>query len=235
MHSCLASNLDYMVFSPVGNSGSSLINGRDVIPDLFDGISNSQSDPQCGSGTCQPLQISPPATAKNSVSVGAVCEDVDTMFGEFNEEENVQNYTSKGPATAASLRTAPIITGVGNDRTPTGGGPLTYGMAVFRSSDNNQDGTVEAILDQHNRGTSFPSGFPTPRSLRPWASSSGTPSGPPSRPSTTPPGRRSTTSSASPPPRGRSGSRWPGRILPGTCWSTTWTSRWSPRPGSFTT
>ncbi|PYQ11358.1 MAG: hypothetical protein DMH00_08275, partial [Acidobacteria bacterium] len=43
----LANNLDYMVFSPVGNSGFSLINGRDVITDLFDGISNSQSDPQC--------------------------------------------------------------------------------------------------------------------------------------------------------------------------------------------
>ena len=151
----LANNLDYMVFSPVGNAGSSLISGRDLIPDLFDGISNAQSDPQCGLGTCRPLQTSPPATAKNSITTGAVCEDVQSMFGDFNEEENVTNYTSKGPATAASLRTAPILTGVGNDRTPTGGGPLTYGMAVFRSTDNNQDGTVEAALDQHNRGTSF--------------------------------------------------------------------------------
>ncbi|MCI0656882.1 MAG: hypothetical protein L0170_07405, partial [Acidobacteria bacterium] len=109
----LANNLDYMVFSPVGNSGFSLISGRDLIPDLFDGVSSAQSDPQCGAGTCRPLQTSPPATAKNSISTGAVCEDVQTMFGDFNEEENVTNYTSKGPATAASLRTAPIITGIG--------------------------------------------------------------------------------------------------------------------------
>ncbi|HEV8375545.1 MAG TPA: hypothetical protein VGR38_04840, partial [Candidatus Polarisedimenticolia bacterium] len=32
----LANNLDYMVFSPVGNAGMSLQNGRDLIPDLFD-------------------------------------------------------------------------------------------------------------------------------------------------------------------------------------------------------
>jgi hypothetical protein len=151
----LANNLDYQVFSPVGNAGANLLNGRDLIPDLFDGVSNAQSDPACGAGTCRPLQISPPATAKNSVTAGAVCEDVWTMFGDFNEEENITNYTSKGPATVASLRTAPLLTGVGNDRTPTGGGPLTYEMAAFRSTDNNQDGTVEAALDQHNRGTSF--------------------------------------------------------------------------------
>jgi len=153
----LASHLDYMVISPVGNAGASLNSGRDLIPDYFDGVSSIQSDPLCDGQTpiCRPLQVSPPATAKNSISVGAVDEDVQTMFGDFNGEENVTNYTSKGPATIASLRTAPIITGVGNDRTPTGGGPLTYGMAAFRSTDNNQDGTVEAVLDQHNRGTSF--------------------------------------------------------------------------------
>src|SRR5262249_838764 len=43
----LTNNLDYMVISPVGNAGSSLISGRDIIPDLFDGVSNSQSDPLC--------------------------------------------------------------------------------------------------------------------------------------------------------------------------------------------
>jgi hypothetical protein len=153
----LVNNLEYQVFSPVGNYGQSLVSGRDIIPDFFDGESSAVSDPAC-SGTapvCRPLQVAPPATAKNSVTVGAVCQDVQTMFGDFNEEENVTNYTSKGPATAASLRTAPILTAVGNDRTPTGGGPLTYGMAAFRSSDNNQDGSIEAVLDQHNRGTSF--------------------------------------------------------------------------------
>jgi subtilase family protein/thrombospondin type 3 repeat protein len=155
--SFLANHLDYMVVSPVGNAGASLISGRDLIPDYFDGESNGQSDPLCSgpTPTCRPLQVSPPATAKDSITVGAVCEDVQSMFGTFNEEENVQNYTSKGPATIASLRTAPIVTGVGNDRSPTGGGPLTYGMASFRSTDNNQDGAVEAVLDEHNRGTSF--------------------------------------------------------------------------------
>jgi subtilase family protein/thrombospondin type 3 repeat protein len=153
----LVNHLDYMVISPVGNAGASLSSGRDLIPDYFDGVSSIQSDPLCSgqSPICRPLQVSPPATAKDSISTGAVCEDVQSMFSDFNEEENVTNFTSKGPATPASLRTAPLITGVGNDRSPTGGGPLTYGMAVFRSSDNNQDGTVEAALDQHNRGTSF--------------------------------------------------------------------------------
>src|SRR5262249_24847036 len=95
----LTNNLDYMVISPVANARSTLISGRDIIPDLFDGVSNSQSDPLCSgqSPTCRPLQISPPATAKDSITTGAVCEDTLTMFGDSNEEENVQNYTSKGP------------------------------------------------------------------------------------------------------------------------------------------
>ena len=136
---------------PVGNKGFTLINGRDLIPDFFDGDSSLASD---GLGK-QPLQISPPATAKNIVSVGATCEDTGTMFGPFNEEENVQNFTSKGPATGTSLRAAPIVVGVGNDRAPTGGGPAPMGMYSLRSRDNNQNGPVEVEIDQQARGTSF--------------------------------------------------------------------------------
>src|SRR5262249_39312448 len=101
------------------------------------------------------LEASPPATAKNVVAVGATCTDTFTMFGPFNEEENPQNYTAKGPATAASLRTAPIVTGVGNDRTPTGGGLAPFGMYTVKAKDNDQGGTVEAEVDEQARGTSF--------------------------------------------------------------------------------
>ncbi|HEU5182321.1 MAG TPA: hypothetical protein VFW45_16160, partial [Candidatus Polarisedimenticolia bacterium] len=152
----LLNNLEYQVFVPVGNKGFVLSNGRDLIPDFFDGEASATSDPASANpGVTRPLQTSPPATAKNGVSAGSSCTDTFTMFGAFNEEENTQNYTAKGPASAASLRTAPIVVGIGNDRTPTGGGPAPYGMYTVKSKDNNQDGTVDAEIDEQARGTSF--------------------------------------------------------------------------------
>src|SRR5262245_42269543 len=152
----LVNNLEYMVFVPVGNKGFALLNGRDNIPDLFDGESSAGADPlSVGGGGSSPLQVSPPATAKNGVAAGATCSDTFTMFGPFNEEENVQNYTAKGPATAASLRTAPILVGVGNDRTPTGGGPAPLGIYGVKSTDNDQGGTIDAEVSEQSRGTSF--------------------------------------------------------------------------------
>jgi len=151
-------NLEYQVFVPVGNRGFSLTNGRDLMPDFFDGESSASSDPQTvGKGGSVALQTSPPATAKNILSVGATCEDTQTMFGPFNEEENVAGFGAKGPATALSLRAAPIIVGVGNDRAPTGGGPNPMGMYTLRSRDNNQnvESTPEILIDQQARGTSF--------------------------------------------------------------------------------
>jgi hypothetical protein len=156
----LVNNLEYQVFVPVGNRGFSLTNGRDLICDFFDGESSGGSDaqqlltPPLGP-IFRPLQASPPSTAKNVVAAGATCEDTGTMFGPFNEEENPQNFTAKGPASAASLRAVPIVTGVGNDRAPTGGGPVPMGMYTVRSRDNNQGGPVETEIDQQARGTSF--------------------------------------------------------------------------------
>jgi hypothetical protein len=152
----LVNNLEYMVFEPVGNKGFALLNGRDQATDLFDGESSATSDPfSVGSGLPSPLQVSPPSTAKNGVAAGATCSDTFTMFGPFNEEENVQNYTAKGPATAASLRTAPILVGVGNDRTPTGGGPAPLGIYGVKSTDNDQGGNIDAEVSEQARGTSF--------------------------------------------------------------------------------
>src|SRR5207249_3158316 len=97
----LANNLEYQVFVPVGNRGFSLTNARDLMPDWFDGQSNAASDPATvGKGGSIAISTSPPATAKNIVSVGSTCTDVNRMFGPFNEEENVNGYSAKGPATA---------------------------------------------------------------------------------------------------------------------------------------
>ncbi|HEU5218804.1 MAG TPA: S8 family serine peptidase, partial [Gemmatimonadales bacterium] len=167
----LLNNLEYQVFVPVGNKGATLTSFNNIWPDFFDGEASALSDPgSANPGVTRPLQVSPPSTAKNSISAGATCSDVFTMFGAFNEEENVQNYSSKGPATSASLRTAPILVGVGNDRTPTGGGsspravsfttteagaPAPFGMYTVKSKDNDQDGTVDTEIDEQARGTSF--------------------------------------------------------------------------------
>ena len=157
----LVNNLEYQVFVPVGNRGFSLTNGRNLIPDLFDGTQSAASDPATfGAGLPFGLQTSPPATAKNILSVGANISDTGTMFGPFNEEELVVGFSAKGPATAASLRGAPVVVGTGNDRAPTGAGPVPMGMYTVRSRDNSQDtlsgsGGVEAEIDQQARGTSF--------------------------------------------------------------------------------
>ncbi len=157
----LVNNRDYMVFAPVGNQGTFRIQyftssishaEKNKYPDLFDGNSanNDPADPNA-------IQVSPPATAKNLVSVGAHYQDVQTELG-TSLEENPANFSSKGPATAASLRTAPIILGVGIDVTGFFFGPNTASVAVWRSRDNDNLGPVDAILDDMNFGTSYASG-----------------------------------------------------------------------------
>ncbi|HEV8700085.1 MAG TPA: thrombospondin type 3 repeat-containing protein [Candidatus Polarisedimenticolia bacterium] len=154
----LVNNRDYMVFAPVGNQGTlkgqqffSSFNGaaRNQYPDLFDGTA-ADNDPNA----IAPMQVSPPSTAKNLVSVGGHFQDVLTAFT-MNLEENILNFSSKGPATAGSLRTAPIVVGVGADITGFFFGPNTVSHAVWRSRDNDSAQPVDAILDDANFGTSY--------------------------------------------------------------------------------
>src|SRR5439155_530912 len=83
-----------------------------------------------------------PATAKDLVSVGSHYDDVQTNGGS-NLEESPTNFTSKGPATAGSLRMAPMILGVGADVTGFFNAPNTASMAVWRSRDNDNSSPVE--------------------------------------------------------------------------------------------
>jgi subtilase family protein len=156
----LANCLESMVFVPVGNDGFDPNTGQNVIPDMFDGESSGVSDPHLLASlpANAPLrnQISPPATAKNIISVGANGEDIGATQGTFNREETVTNYTAKGPATQASHRTAPMLTGVGDDIST---GPLPYGMYTVMSNDNSNAqcpvGTQISDGNLHARGTSF--------------------------------------------------------------------------------
>ncbi|PYT34331.1 MAG: hypothetical protein DMF52_13065 [Acidobacteria bacterium] len=156
----LVNNRDYMVFAPVGHEGTNVIqrfftnpNGlqRNLYPQLFDG-STGDNDPNIPA----PLQVSPPATAKDLISVGGHFQDFQTAFS-GNLEENILNFTSKGPATAGSLRTAPLVVGVAADGTGFFNSPNTISFAVWRSRDNDNDDPVDAILDDANFGTSFAS------------------------------------------------------------------------------
>jgi Thrombospondin type 3 repeat len=156
----LVNNRDYMVFAPVGNQGTKRLQGfipyqnevSSQYPDLFDGTA-LDNDPNF----IAPLQVSPPATAKNLVSVGSHFEDVQTEFS-ANLEENPSNFTSKGPATAGSLRMAPMILGVGADVTGFFFGPNTVSVAVWKSRDNDNLAPVDAVLDDINYGTSYAAG-----------------------------------------------------------------------------
>ena len=154
----LINNRDYMVFSPVGSQGNQ-VNGKnveEVWPDLFDGTA-LDNDPNIA----HPIQIPPPATAKNSVTVGGTLSDNWTVFGDFNEEENPIGFSSKGPATAASLRTAPLVMAPGTDGSGLFAYPLFTAAATNRSRDNDNLAPVESQIDDANTGTSFSAGFVT--------------------------------------------------------------------------
>ncbi len=163
----LVNNRDYMVFVPVGNQGTvkgqkffSSFNGsqRNQYPDLFDGTAADNCPVPCPPDHVPaPLQVSPPATAKDIVSVGGHFQDVQTAWTS-NLEEDVLNFSSKGPATALSLRTAPMVVGVAADISGFFFGPNTVSIAVWRSRDNDNLGPVDAILDDHNFGTSYATG-----------------------------------------------------------------------------
>jgi hypothetical protein len=149
----LVNNRDYMVFVPVGNQGTPPEDGGNLSsprwPDLFNGTA-LDNDPN--EGTAEPLQISPPATAKNIVSVGA-------SFAILTWGEHPMTYNSNGPATELSLRTAPLVLAVGDDFE---GSFLGFQIATsVRSRDNDNLPPVDNEIDQQNRGTSFASGFAT--------------------------------------------------------------------------
>ncbi|MFQ5877348.1 MAG: thrombospondin type 3 repeat-containing protein [Acidobacteriota bacterium] len=153
----LVNNRDYMVFSPVGSHGANpSVPGQRRYPDLFNGTA-LDNDPNEPSG----LQIPPPATAKNVVSVGSHRMDMQTFAGDFNEEEIPSAWSSRGPATPFSLRTAPIVMSAGEDFNGVFGVPLTGGVAVFRSRDNDNSPPVDSELDELNFGTSFSAAYAT--------------------------------------------------------------------------
>src|SRR3989449_585974 len=153
----LVNNRDYMVFVPVGNQGSTPSKvGHRVYPDLFDGTAGD-NDPNVPVG----LEISPPATAKDIVSVGSHRYDMQTFAGTRNLEEEGSAWSSRGPATDVSLRTAPIVMASGEDFSGLFNAPGTVGVAVFRSRDNDNFDPVESQLDEDNAGTSFASAYAT--------------------------------------------------------------------------
>ncbi|MBI1951862.1 MAG: S8 family serine peptidase, partial [Acidobacteria bacterium] len=153
----LVNNRDYMVFVPVGNQGSAPSQvSRRLYPDLFDGTA-VDNDPNAPVG----LEIPPPATAKDIVSVGSHRYDMHTFSGALNTEETSSPWSSRGPATEASLRTAPIVLAAGDDFAGLFGAPGTTGVAVLRSRDNDNIQPVEAQIDEDNLGTSYASAYAT--------------------------------------------------------------------------
>ncbi|HET8947882.1 MAG TPA: thrombospondin type 3 repeat-containing protein, partial [Candidatus Polarisedimenticolia bacterium] len=148
----LYNNRDYMVFVPAGNNGGTVGTNRlglmpRTIPDLFNGTA-ADDNPNFPA----PIQVSPPATAKNIVGVGAGTSDCFTFFGTTDCEATIAGFTSRGPATAQSLRMAPMLTAPAFDLAGT---PYLQEAAVFRSSDNDNLAPVEAQLDEGSTGTSF--------------------------------------------------------------------------------
>ncbi|PYS95683.1 MAG: hypothetical protein DMF50_07715, partial [Acidobacteria bacterium] len=154
----LYNNRDFMIAVPVGNNGGRPGSNRltlslPTIPDLFNGTA-SDDDPNVPAL----IQISPPATAKNIISVGAHTADCATFFGTTDCEENQDRYSSRGPATPQSLRMSPMLLGPSADLIPSFD---TASVAAFRSRDNDNVGPVDAQLDEANFGTSFSAAYVT--------------------------------------------------------------------------
>ena len=154
----LYNNRDFMIFAPAGNDGGLIGNGRlalmlRVIPDLFNGTAADENP-----NFPAPIQVPPPATAKNIVAVGGSTGDCFTFFNTTDCEGALVAYTSRGPATPESLRMVPIVTAPQFDFIGT---PYTGAVAVFRSRDNDNLAPIEAQLDEGNYGTSFAAAYMT--------------------------------------------------------------------------
>jgi len=111
-------------------------------------------------GVPDPGSISDPATAKNAVVVGAT-GNTSIPFNGANEEDrwaagNVSG-SGVGPATATSLRVAPLLMAPGTDFGAIGGNMGFDSEYSCLSSDNNQANPVECDVIQQRDGTSFSS------------------------------------------------------------------------------
>ncbi|HKQ97299.1 MAG TPA: S8 family serine peptidase, partial [Candidatus Polarisedimenticolia bacterium] len=153
----LLNNRDTMVMIPVGNNGANLGTNRlglmlPLYPDLFDARFDND-DPNFP----VPIQVTPPSTAKNIVAVGSSLYDCITFFGSTDCEGRPNAFSSKGPATAQSLRMAPMLTAPSYDLL--GNGPFTGGVAVFSSRDNDNLAPIDSQLDEGHFGSSYASAF----------------------------------------------------------------------------
>ena len=126
----------------------------DEFPDFFNGtdLDNDGNNPR-------PTQTAAPSTAKNILAVGGSTGDCFTFFGITDCESGTTGYTSKGPATEASLRMAPKITAPNFDLLGGTPAPRAGTVAVFRSRDNDNLAPIEAELDEGNFGTSYAAAY----------------------------------------------------------------------------
>ncbi len=153
-----ASDIDRFLFrnrrvlhvGAVGNDGADPLTGGDLDP---------PNDPN--GFTAADIQVNDLATGKNLVTVGAVVAD--SFQASLDPGETVSNYTSKGPATFASQRGAPLLMAPGTDG---GGGfegrdgrfkdDMFVSLAAVVSLDNENDASegIENVLIQGRTGTS---------------------------------------------------------------------------------
>jgi hypothetical protein len=156
----LYNNRDFMIVSPVGNSGGLYSANRiqlmdPELPDLFDGTA-LDDDPNIP----HPISVQAPATAKNIISVGGGRGDMTTFFGTDDQQNRNDGYSSRGPATPQSLRTAPIVIAPDSNLV-TSAFNVVSEVTAFRSRDNDNLAPVEAQVDGGNFGTSYAAGYVT--------------------------------------------------------------------------
>src|SRR5262245_59988996 len=97
----LFNNRDFLIFGPAGNSGVLISSSRAsfwtprVIPDYFDGTDVNNCPVPCPpSDPKKPIQIPPPMTAKNIVTVGITRSDEFTQFAQFDNLANMATFSS---------------------------------------------------------------------------------------------------------------------------------------------
>ena len=156
----LFNNRRVLIAVASGNDGADPDSGADVDP--FNPV-----DPNVvvGPGT---MQIQDLATGKNTVVVGSNNADtLDRDISSTDQTEFINNFSSKGPATYASLRIAPTVVAPGNEPSRGGGGfegqfSADYGdeIVALQSFDDEQDAAegIEAVRHHKNSGTSFSTG-----------------------------------------------------------------------------
>ncbi len=146
----------------VGNDGANPSTGAPKDPS---GVCYSQAQNALVAASFEncPLQITDIATIKNGVTVGSTL--VDNPRATTDPGESMGNFTSKGPATFASLRKAPLVLAPGVDtdggfgsRTGRFSDPYYVSLATLVSLDNENDADggneVESIVMENTAGTS---------------------------------------------------------------------------------